>query len=551
MLAVEVTFLTGRYIATAYNTRTASEWPPHPARLFSTLVSTHLGSDPEAVPNRTEERAVLEWLEQQGAPSICASGAAHREVVTTFVPVNDVALTDVDNEARQVVAAQGALSHAEVSGDTKAIKACAQVVKKTETALQRAITRAIAVPASPVNPVYGRRVLPDYRIRQPRTFPSVTPDDARVTYVWPDAVASETLRRTLDGLLRRVVRLGHSSSLVSMRLADNPGEPTWRPAVDGEDPLRVVEPGQLAALERAFERHLEAEPRVLPFASQPYTRRLPASAESTPTSMFSGDWLVLRRVGGPFLPMTSTVGVARAVRKALMSYADEPIPEILSGHTADGRPSQGAHLAIVPLPFIGHAHASGAVLGVALVLPHETSAVNRRAVYGAVEQWEKKYRREDEDAPSIQLNLGSAGELFLERVEWATVQASLRSQTWSGPARVWYSATPVALDRNPGDLRSRDPQTLAKATAEAAQVICRACERIELPCPTHVEILPAAPWAGAAKARHYPPFPQDPERTKRVLTHVRIEFEQSVNGPILLGAGRYVGLGLFRPEASK
>ena len=40
MLAIEVTFLTGRYVATAYNTRTESEWPPHPARLFSALAAT-------------------------------------------------------------------------------------------------------------------------------------------------------------------------------------------------------------------------------------------------------------------------------------------------------------------------------------------------------------------------------------------------------------------------------------------------------------------------------------------------------------------------------
>jgi CRISPR-associated protein Csb2 len=203
----------------------------------------------------------------------------------------------------------------------------------------------------------------------------------------------------------------------------------------------------------------------------------------------------------------------------------------------------------VPLPFVGHQHASGVILGVALVLPHTTAGSNdRRGVYNAVARWEQKYRQEDEDTPSVQLTLGAAGVLCLERVEWGSVQASLKSTTWSGPAVGWDSVTPVALDRNPGDLRSRDPVALARATDEAIEVVCRACERIDLPRPRYVEILPAAPWAGASKARNYPPYPGDARRTQRVLTHVRLEFERPVEGPILLGAGRYLGLGLFRPE---
>jgi CRISPR-associated protein Csb2 len=258
----------------------------------------------------------------------------------------------------------------------------------------------------------------------------------------------------------------------------------------------------LAALKRAFERHREVEPRVMPAVPQPYTRSAAETAEPVPQSIFLEDWLVLRRVEGPSFPMTATAGLARAVRKALMSYADEPIPEVLSGHTADRGPSERPHLAIVPLPFVGHQHASGTVLGVALILPRTASAEERRAVYTAVARWERKYRQEDEDTPIVRLNLGAAGELYLERIEWGSVQASLRSQVWYGPGNIWYSVTPVALDRNPGDLRSRDPRKLADATDEAVEVICRACERIALPRPKYVEILSAAAWAGALKARH-------------------------------------------------
>jgi CRISPR-associated protein Csb2 len=47
-----------------------------------------------------------------------------------------------------------------------------------------------------------------------------------------------------------------------------------------------------------------------------------------------------------------------------------------------------------------------------------------------------------------------------------------------------------------------------------------------------------------------PAFPPDAGRLRRSLVHASLEFEVEVRGPILLGAGRYTGLGLFRPVYS-
>lgn len=550
MLGIEVTFLTGRYVATAYNSRREGEWPPHPARLFSAVVAAHFDAD-TAMPRAGDERAVLEWLEHQGPPSIRASEATPREVVTVFVPVNDTALTDVDDEARELDEARAALIGAERTGEAKSVKKHAALVKTADLALKKATARATAVPAKPLAATYGRRQLPEFRGRQPRTFPSMTPADPTVTYIWPDATASGEQLAVLDGLLGRVIRLGHASSLVAMRVLEEPVLATWRPDAEGALRLRVIERGQVAALERAYERHREVEPRVMPAVPHGYSRVTPVTTETVPQSIFSDDWLVLRRVGGPSIPMTAAAGLARSVRKALMSFADEPIPEMLSGHTPDGQPSKMAHLSVVPLPFVGHQHASGIILGISLVLPRDAGLAARRSIYEAVARWEREYRLEDEDIPAVQLTLGAAGVLSLERVEWGFVQASLQARVWCGPSAVWYSVTPVALDRNPGDLRSRDPRVLARATDDAIEGLCEACERVGLPRPRDVEILPAAPWAGAAKTRAYAGYPNDRARTQRVLTHVRIEFDRPVQGPVLLGAGRYVGLGLFRPEAQR
>ncbi|MGH9571063.1 MAG: type I-G CRISPR-associated protein Csb2, partial [Candidatus Angelobacter sp.] len=83
MLAFEVEYLLGRVFAGDFSDRAASEWPPHPARLFSALVAAHFETGATS-----EGRAALEWLEQQGPPHIRADEAGEATMVTAFVPIN-------------------------------------------------------------------------------------------------------------------------------------------------------------------------------------------------------------------------------------------------------------------------------------------------------------------------------------------------------------------------------------------------------------------------------------------------------------------------------
>jgi CRISPR-associated protein Csb2 len=539
MLAIEVELLTGRYVATRYNDRSRPEWPPHPARLFSALVATHCAGAEGPV----AERQALLWLERQGSPRVRASPpeeVAEREAYTVFVPVNDpdvVGTFDADREEIELVLA-------EARTDRKA----AAKAKALEKKLGENIARAIAPgKLSAEGGKTARSILPETRMRQPRTFPSVTPADPRVYFIWPDANVDESVRKALDGLLVGLVRLGHSSSLVRARLVDCPPEANWRPDEGGEHRLRVVGEGQLAALDDAFERHRETQPRLLPALFERYTTTDRPSRPEPPGTVFGTDWLVLRRSGGPYLPSTSAVGVARSVRAALMKFAAQPPPELLTGHAEDGGPAQQAHLAVIPLPFVGHAQADGSILGVALVLPRATTAEGRRALFRAVAAWEAEHRKEGEESPAIPVFLGGAGELYLSRLDERAEQRTLRPSTWCGPSRRWVSATPVGLDRHPGDLRDRNPARAEKAAQEAEESLRAAAVHLGLPSPSRVTVLPAAPIAGAAKAKHFPPFPRDPDRPRRALVHATLEFECEVEGPVLLGAGRYVGLGLFRP----
>lgn len=337
-----------------------------------------------------------------------------------------------------------------------------------------------------------------------------------------------------------------------MRVFEGPVEPNWQPGDRGHLRLRVVGAGQLEDLERRFAIHRETEPRVMPAAFQLYGSRPSGREPTRATSVFSGDWLAFRRVAGPALPMVSAVGVARGVRKVLLSmFGEAPIPEVISGHRADRSPSDGPHLAIVPLPFVGNVHADGALQGVALVVPRAAAEQDRRALFAAVARWEASVRRENatvpEDTPVLPVHLGAAGILSLMRLDVSVVPHTLRASTWCRGSRRWVTATPVALDRNPGDLRSRDRRRLEQAVAEAEDVVRSACQYVGLPSPSMVAILPSVPLAGVAKARDFPPFPGGGGRVQRVLVHLAIEFAEPVIGPVLLGAGRYVGLGLLRP----
>jgi len=199
---------------------------------------------------------------------------------------------------------------------------------------------------------------------------------------------------------------------------------------------------------------------------------------------------------------------------------------------------------VVPLPWVGNPHADGALLGLALILPRETDPADRRALFGAIAAWEKNTIGEE----GLPVHLGGEAEAWrVERMEERAGLLNLRVDTWCRPSMQWVSVTPLALDRHPGDLHDSNSVRQARAYAEAEASVRKSCLHIGLPEPVNVQVLPASPFAGSRKAKHYPPYPSEPGRARRQLVHASLEFDAPVGGPVLLGAGRFVGLGLFRP----
>lgn len=257
---------------------------------------------------------------------------------------------------------------------------------------------------------------------------------------------------------------------------------------------------------------------------------------------------MLAQVGGPSLPGTSAAGVARQLRRAIFYAGREPMNEILSGHRADGAAAELPHLAVVPLPDVGAVDSTGALLGVALVLPPQASREDRARLRDAIDALGEQYlqRHRAEVRPAVELLLAETGVLVLTAAPQYEVHPLLQPEAWCAPARYWATVTPIALDRNPRALGHRDPQRHARAVASAVESIQKAARRQGLPEP-EVELVRESMVRGGAAASAFPRFPPavaGRDREARVLAHCVLTFPEPVTGPILLGAGRYYGLGL-------
>jgi CRISPR-associated protein Csb2 len=589
VFAICVELLAGRYTATQFNDRSKAEWPPHPARLYSAMVAAWADSD-EPDP---AERTALRWLEDQGAPAIHCGEADKRTVATHFVPVNDpTALSrDLSRTFSAIDDTGQSLAAAQQSGDARA-------TQRAQSALAKAQAKAAADAAKAGAPT-GKEttsvvesvlaVLPENRGKQGRTYPTVIPSDQSVWFIWEDAVASPEALGALDAMLGRVGRIGHSSTLVACRCGDTrpDTEPSWVPGgTENTIRLRVPRTGLLDRLEQAYETHRGEEPRTLPAGMVTYGRPGASQRESR-TPNLGGDWYVLginREKNHAPPSAIQALAVTRAVRNALLKHGEQPPAEIISGHqhvpgvSGPTPPLDRTHMAVIPLLNTGHVHGDGSILGIGLVLPRDSTDGDRNAVEKALLAWNdvgfglRLAGTEGSHQGSFRMeDLGvDAGGVEREPA-WLTATLANRRKTtrreyWCRPARRWLTVTPIALDRFPGNLHSREPVARDRAEAEARAAIARACVFAGLaddPDEVMVTVRLDSPLIGLPDSpsrmrtpgrRVYPIYKTGGVRVPRACVHAVIEFPEAVRGPVLVGAGRYLGYGLclpFEPKGEK
>jgi CRISPR-associated protein Csb2 len=599
MLVLEIELLTGRYVAKQYDDHASAEWPPHPARIFSALTAAHF-EDPVDGGHAQTEGEALDWLASQPAPCIYASDASRRCVLDAFVPTNDKSVDQSISEAvnEAIFASDGAAraralrkvqkigraaaepvaltgtQHRELATAIESVKRLIETddVSRLSSALRelrdlaqgmserrssrwltsivKAIKRLDSSDRERPRKSLERlslqpkelleravSVLPSAAERKrARTFPSVYAYDPIVQFAWANE-PNPHLHEALETLAARVTRLGHSSSLVRLTWVATARSATWIPDARGQHTLRWVSARQLGDLATAYEVHRGTANRILPFAPQNYRHISGSGSPALPpkSNVLAQDWVVFELQGRRRLPIVRVVDVAVALRGAALVHAGAHPPEVLSGHGPTKTPSERPHIAYVALPFVGYPHADGSILGVAAVLPSGLAGAERIAVLRALGKVK-------------QLTLTPGLVFDVRRVsEPSPHLRTLDPLLWCGEGVVWGTVTPILLDRFPGVLQSRNSAVAQKAEQEAQHAIARACERIGLPRPRLVSV--AAPcFTGSVAANQFRRRRDRHGLPPRVRVHALIDFGQVIKGPVLLGAGRYVGLGLCRPH---
>lgn len=486
-LILEIEYLSGVSFAAIGPDSEEPEWPPQPDRIFSALVATWAARG-----QNREEAEALEWLEGLVPPRIVALEAATRTAPLVFVPPND--------------------------------------------------------PRSDKQK-HAKGVLPALRSRQPRRFPATRPHDPVVRLCWDEAPPPDEVPDEVFGALQRLASdtayVGHSTSLTRChflrdhQLSDLSG---------ARSPQRRVYAGRLAELVRAFDagRRPSAGARVAPVSE----------AKPERANVFGERWLLLEHVRGEMPDLRACALVARTLRDALLSGyrrigLGAAIPEVVSGHAADGTPTRTPHLAVVPLPFAGFPYADGHVMGIALIPPRDSTILDDEDFRKVL----RKLAPVDGDRGRRVLTLATKEGAPPDRAfsiglsptfDPPGSKRSLDHALYTRSSQIFATVTPIVLDRH---LKERGELREDEIKAHVAT----ACRNIRLPQPDEVIADKHSAFEGSPPAHpsgSSPPWMRwrvPPSLASRQLTHAVIRFAQPIEGPVILGAGRFLGLGLCRP----
>jgi CRISPR-associated protein Csb2 len=368
------------------------------------------------------------------------------------------------------------------------------------------------------------------------------PSDPTVEMLWSGDDGDDYVA-ALDAMARRIPYLGRSTGVAlvcaSASVGDGPAHESlsnrtvYEPCeqMDGELALRVLYPGLLTELETQFEAGRPAHEcsrfRAYRRRGRPVDAAGPAvDADQAMPSAYP-DVIIFRFSGYQPHPQLA-VPMTKALRSAVLRSAGDDAPRVLHGHGVDGRP----HVAFLALPDVGHENADGHLLGLAVAVP-ELAHDERQAVVRAVLGLRRPTGKDANGADGrVTLRIPAVGSVDLVYEPGLVRPWGAQPDRWRRGSRRWVSATPVVLDRFP-----RSPQLLVEE-------IRRCLATVGLPEVVRMEISREPLLSGAARL-----LPRDlPDKVRgRLYQHVAVTFARRVNGPVLVGAGRYLGIGLLAP----
>ena len=486
-LLLSIRFHDGRYHG-------AGDGPPAPARLFQALVA---GTAKGAELSDTD-KAALEWLETLAAPIIAAPAARTGQPFRNYVPNNDLD---------------------KFGGNPRRIS----------------------------------------EIRTPKTIrPQIFDAEIPLLFIWTfnDGVDDEKHARTVCQVAERLYQLGRGVDMawvwtelldadeIETRLAHHGGV-VYRPSEGGAGKaLLCPRKGSLASLKERYDANrtrftsVKQGRKIQQLFSQPPKPRFAKVAYTTPAHRFLFEMRAATSESFAPWPSERVTELVLNLRDKAESRLKEALPKasgtidrVLIGQNA-AEADKAARVRIVPLPSIGHPHTPPGVRRVLVNIPPNCPL--RADDIG----WAFSGLTETHPTTGEMWNLVRTEERgMLEHY-------GIDGKEQQG-FRVWRTVTPVALPA----IRTGRKTTGAKRVAgeaKAARAVMQALRHVGETTPVESIRVQREPFdRNGTRAEAF----AMPERfMAHNLRHVEIAFSQAVRGPLVIGNGRYLGLGLMAPQ---
>lgn len=487
----------------------APEWPPAPARIFQALVAGVARGErlPDAM------LPALQWLEQLPPPVIAAPQRRVGQAVSLYVPNNDA----------------DALSNpADVSG----IRTAKLVQPSLFDGHQPLL---FAWPMATCDATDTGQAMADAAVvRLTEAAESLYQLGRGVDMAWADArVVSDDELRPLLQHYRGAVHQPASGTTAAPLLAC-PAAGSLDSLVQRHRATRLRAEGQGRKSRVLFTN--APKPRFAAISYAP-VRRLALYDLRERGSTRAWPW-----------PLRHAAGLAEQLRHAAAQRLRDALPEATDaiercvlGRTADGSGTVALvqRLQIVPLPSIGAAHTDASIRRVLVEVPADSplSAADVDWAFSGLER--------------IDPDTGELSPWQLTKADRLDMQAH-----YSGPSRHWQSVTAVVLPQASARRRI-DP---ARQQADGKPAMERQAEQARAEATVLQALRHAGVSAAAVQVRvQREPFTGQGQRAetfadgtrfaKERLWHVAIAFDRQVAGPLVLGDGRFVGLGVMAPTA--
>ncbi len=472
---------------------------PSPARLFQALMAGKGLSGP--LP--TETIIALEWLEQQPPPILATPVTKGGQPVATYVPNNDLDAKQGDHRRIGEIRTKKSIRPLLFDADVP-FMFCWQLAEE-----------------EPIDSVQHILDLADGVYQLGRTVDAA--------WAWADMLSADEL---------------------SERLQEHRG-PVHRPSA-GSGNFECPTTGSLASLER---RHADMSCRYAMTADgkgQTFRRRAKPKwkmvAYENITNRVCFD-LIDRETSSPMpWPTTDIVALVTRVRDAAVRKLITALPDRESdiNQALVGRKPNGEHagpitsrVRIIPLVSIGHDQADQQIRRVMIEIPAGCALRSEDILWGLSGQAHTIHGRKIDlirSQPHRQLeHYGiTAGSAF----------------------RVWRTVTPIALSNVPRrriepDRNKRGPEEL-KGAAErrfeqeaATNALRHALRHAGVASRLSSVRLQREPCT--SQGQKADDFASGDRFNRHVLWHAELQFETALAGPLLLGDGRFLGLGLLQP----